>query len=815
MEYHEAANFLFDLGRYSPQPGVESTRQLLSELSNPHESYDSIQIAGSNGKGSTARMVEQILREAGYSVGVFTSPHLDDLRERVRINGRPVTKATVCRFVESIQSYVTTEAAQGTSPTFFETTTALALWAFAEANVDFAVLEVGIGGRYDATSVVDPVASAVTSVTIEHADILGDTIEEIARDKAAVSPVDHSLVTAATGDALAAIEDEVGPVRTVGDESADVVVTDYGRDGLEQRLKISIGGVSLEAQIPLLGGHQVRNAGVAVTLASQIISVDPEIFARGLRKAHLPGRFEIMEQNPLVIIDGAHNPGGCESVSETLDSFDYDDMHLVFGAMSDKDHAGMVAALPTASSVYTCRPQFERAETAEVLATVFEQDDSAVADSSDIQALPSVEDAVESALATAETDDIVLILGSLFVVAEARRYWTQVHVPTRMPDLKSATAILERADVPPETIRRVRGTGVHRVFTTKLRRPQARTVQYLIQDAGGTCAISGIEETERDLVSVVLNASLETYQEVLPELAAETGLGKLAANLSEMLGLEADTVSHSWGEPPAIMGVLNVTPDSFHDGGQYELISDAVERAEEMIAAGADIIDIGGESTRPGANPVSIETECNRILPVIEAVREMDVTISVDTRKARVAEAALEAGATMLNDVSGLEDPAMRFLAADYDVPLIIMHSIETPVNPDRDVAYDDVVSDTLEALLDRVLLAEQAGLDRSQIIIDPGLGFGKSAVESFELLGRIDEFSALRCPVLIGHSHKSMFELIDRGPEDRLAATVAASALAADRGVDIIRVHDVDETVAAVDTVAATNDPSTFLDSK
>jgi dihydropteroate synthase len=173
-----------------------------------------------------------------------------------------------------------------------------------------------------------------------------------------------------------------------------------------------------------------------------------------------------------------------------------------------------------------------------------------------------------------------------------------------------------------------------------------------------------------------------------------------------------------------------------------------------------------------------------------------------------VARAALDAGADVLNDVSGLADPEMRLVAAEYDVPVVVMHSIETPVDPDTDVHYDDVVEDVVADLSERVLLAEKAGLDRSQILVDPGLGFGKSAAESFELLGRLDEFRALGCPILVGHSHKSMFDGAGVPAGNRGSATVAGSALAAARGADVIRVHDVAENVAAIRSVEAADDP-------
>jgi dihydropteroate synthase len=216
---------------------------------------------------------------------------------------------------------------------------------------------------------------------------------------------------------------------------------------------------------------------------------------------------------------------------------------------------------------------------------------------------------------------------------------------------------------------------------------------------------------------------------------------------------------------------------------------------------------VGGESTRPGADPVPVAEEIERVRPVIEALADVDALVSIDTRKAEVARAALEAGADVLNDVTGLEDPEMRFLAAEFDVPVVVMHSIDAPVVPGKTVTYDDVVSDVIDELAERVALAERAGLDREQVIVDPGLGFGKSDVENFELLDRLPEFRALGCPLLLGHSHKSMFGHVGQGADERLPSTVAATALAVDRGADIVRVHDVAENVAAVRTAVATED--------
>lgn len=347
MEYHESVDYLESLQRRRPKLGTETTAALLTHLDRPHEDLDCVQIAGSNGKGSTACMLERVLRDAGLDVGLYTSPDLNDLRERIQINGRKIPKQRVQEFVAEIDDCVERLREVDDTPTYFEVLTALALHHFANEDVDVAVLEVGIGGRYDATSAVDPVASAVTSVSLEHTDILGDTIEEIARDKAQVSPADAPLVTGASGAALEAIRSETDVI-TVGSDDADVVAREHGlASPIESEISIAGPKWSFETRLPLVGPHQATNAGVAATLADQVAGVDPESIARGLRDSYWPGRFEVMSTTPLAILDGAHNPGACETLASLVDRYSFDDLHLVFGAMREKDHRGMAAALPS------------------------------------------------------------------------------------------------------------------------------------------------------------------------------------------------------------------------------------------------------------------------------------------------------------------------------------------------------------------------------------------------------------------------------------------------------------------------------------
>ena len=814
MEFHEAANFLFELRRFAPRPGTDATQDLLSSLGDPQEGLRCVQIAGSNGKGSTARMVERTLREAGLDVGLYTSPHLDDVRERIRTNGRKLSEAALAEFVDGVRTYVTEQGAASDSPTFFETLTAMALWEFDRQDVDVAVLEVGIGGRYDATSVVDPVASAVTSVTLEHTDILGDTVGEIARDKAHVAPDDAPLVTGTTGDALAAVREVADAVVTVGEgDDADVTATYDGREGLEGAVSVDGPDWGVDTHLPLLGAHQAQNAGIAATLCRQVADVSTADLERGLRNAHWPGRFEVMNESPLVVLDGAHNPGSVERTAETLASFDYDDLHVVVGAMVDKDHERIAAALPDPDHVVACQPSVDRAESHHVVAVAMENATDAA-----VETRGDVAGAVGTALDAAGPGDAVLVTGSLYAVREARTRWSRSLVPKQVDTVDEAGETLENAHVTAAGTGQMRGDGVHRVLRTRVQPRQARHLKEELLSLGGECAISGLGDRDEESVDVVLMATMAQYERLAEGLDGQAdGLGSFADELRAALSIQQSepdgSTAYPWDDGTAVMGICNITPDSFHDGGEYNAVEDAVTRAERMVEAGADILDIGGESTRPGAEPVPVEEEIDRVVPVIEALSDLDVALSVDTRKAPVARAALDAGADVLNDVSGLEDPEMRLVAAEYDVPVVVMHSIETPVDPDSDIHYDDVVADCIDQLTERVLLAEKAGLDRDQIIVDPGIGFGKSATESFELLDRLPEFEALGCPILVGHSHKSLFGLVGAEAGDCLEATIAGTALAAERGADIVRVHDVPENVAAVRVAEATRDPQRFDD--
>jgi len=249
---------------------------------------------------------------------------------------------------------------------------------------------------------------------------------------------------------------------------------------------------------------------------------------------------------------------------------------------------------------------------------------------------------------------------------------------------------------------------------------------------------------------------------------------------------------------PQVMGVLNVTPDSFSDGGRFNQLDAAIIRAESLIEAGASIIDIGGESTRPGAELVDLEHETARVIPVVEALskRNFDVVISVDTSKPELMRRAVEVGAGLINDVRALQEPNAVTTLATLDVPVCLMHMQGQPKTMQHNPQYKHVVSEIINFLKARVAVCVDAGIKESRLLIDPGFGFGKGLQQNIELLKNLSELQALNLPVLIGVSRKSMIgAIIEKEVDERLAGSLAAAFYALQQGVQILRVHDVAET--------------------
>ena len=333
-----------------------------------------------------------------------------------------------------------------------------------------------------------------------------------------------------------------------------------------------------------------------------------------------------------------------------------------------------------------------------------------------------------------------------------------------------------------------------------------KQLHYNLKVEGLTPAQANI--LKQDILSIGGEAAVAMahFLALFEKLARQAfGLPEIAASMKEAIkGMDQRTYvvkggaeSFTIGPSTLIMGILNVTPDSFSDGGAFVDRGKAAARGLEMAEEGARWIDVGGESTRPGAKPICAEDELKRVLPVVEALSKAGLTVSIDTTKAAVAKAALEAGASIINDVSALTaDDAMADVAAASGAPVILMHRRGTPETMQLDTRYADLMGEVYGWLHGRVEFAVSRGIDRDSIIVDPGLGFGKSMEGNLEILGRLKEFKSLGRPVLVGASRKSFIGRITGGADagQRLSGTLAASVAAVMNGASILRVHDVKE---------------------
>ncbi len=370
---------------------------------------------------------------------------------------------------------------------------------------------------------------------------------------------------------------------------------------------------------------------------------------------------------------------------------------------------------------------------------------------------------------------------------------------------------IERTESDPE------GVGIMtrkaRIFPVRLEEVPLKASPLLKQEllaVGGDAAHArGVADHSVEKSAVVLLATWGQYRRLLPKLARQPfqlrAIGEAVERaLREYTSQAPRTVrgvhrSFRVGEKTLVMGVVNVTPDSFSDGGRFLDPESAVGHALELVAEGADLLDIGGESTRPNAAPVPVEEEWRRIGPVLDRLHgEVKVPLSVDTRSPEIARRALDAGADLINDVGGLRDPGMRALLARTKAPVIVMHMRGTPATMQENTRYADLRGEVYGALAEACERARADGVGGEQLLIDPGLGFGKSAEQNVELLSHLGEFRSLGPPVVVGASRKSFLGHLTGGapPADRVDAGVAAAVVAALHGAHIVRTHDVRPTV-------------------
>ena len=434
MTYREALDYLGSFVNYEKESHydykgsfkLDRMRKLAALLGSPQKLIKSIHIAGSKGKGSTAVFVQSILKEAGFKTGLYTSPHLVSFRERIRINDSLISEEDVSRLLEKVKAAIDK---LDDRPSFFEVYTAVAYLYFKENNTDFAVYEVGLGGRLDATNIIEPLVCAITPVSYEHMDILGHTLKEIAYEKAGIMKIDSICVVAPQDkEALGAIED------IAKEKNARLILV--GKDILFKELKpmdeseqFSVFGIFdkyplLETR--LLGSHQIVNAATAIGVIEGLrlrgITIPAGAIRDGIKNARWEGRLEVMAKRPFIILDGAQNRASASSLSNAIKKhFRYKNLILVLGVSKDKDIRGILEELlPIAGSVILTKSRIkERAcEPSDIKGFIDSKEKEVILTS-------SVEEALAKAVSSAALEDLVLITGSLFVVGEAREMLTK------------------------------------------------------------------------------------------------------------------------------------------------------------------------------------------------------------------------------------------------------------------------------------------------------------------------------------------------------------------------------------------------------
>ena len=432
MDYQQAIDYLSSYTDYEVVPrlahnaanyDLRRVEELLSRIGNPHLKARSVHIAGTNGKGSVAAMIASALTTAGYITGLYTSPHLHTWRERIRTNEELISEAELAALVEELKpeaEAVNREATYGRLTTF-ELLTTLAFTHFAAKEADFQVLEVGMGGKFDATNVINPEVSIITAISLDHTEVLGNTLAEITAEKAGIIKPGNMVVTSPQPDEAARVIAETCLSREARliKVGSDVTWQSLGFNNNQQRLRV-VGRLGIyELSIPLLGWHQLVNAATAVAalevLTGKGFNLSQGSIADGLARVSWPGRLQVLGNHPLIVVDGAHNPDAARRLRESLKQyFDFDRAILVIGASDDKDIAGVVSELaPIADKVIVTHSHHPRPMATAAIVAEFTKHGV------ESQVVDNVPSALTEALALAGDRDLICVAGSLFVVAEA------------------------------------------------------------------------------------------------------------------------------------------------------------------------------------------------------------------------------------------------------------------------------------------------------------------------------------------------------------------------------------------------------------
>ena len=428
MSYSDTINYLYSLQKYGIKLGLDNTVKLLSCFNNPQASFKSVHIAGTNGKGSTSAMIASILQSAGFKVGLFTSPHLVSFTERIRVNNEEISESEVVSLADEIRDAVS--QIKDFSPTFFEVVTAMGFLYFKRKNVDWAVIETGMGGRLDATNVLAPEVSVITSISYDHKDFLGETISAIAEEKAGIIknriPVVTSEQEPAVMDIIKKKADEKGSGLFIYGKDFSVTAK---KEGINGSIFDYRGDMELEGlEIFLAGRHQILNAALAVKTSEVLIKKSALLASRlavgviksGIENMEWHGRLEFISDNPPILIDGAHNPSASSVLADSLrNNFlnTYRRIILIMGIMADKDIKGIMAPLlPLASEIIFTAPAYERAAQPERLAEC-----ASSLGFTNIHIARTVEDAIAiSSALSPQLSALIVITGSFYTIGEAK-----------------------------------------------------------------------------------------------------------------------------------------------------------------------------------------------------------------------------------------------------------------------------------------------------------------------------------------------------------------------------------------------------------